>query len=220
MGFMEAAVVIYLRKIYYPIGFDFPLQFLDANIAIVEILREAATLIMLISIGILTGRTRIERFAHFLFCFAVWDIIYYLILFIFLGWPPSLLTWDVLFLIPTTWTGPVLGPIINSVTMIVLALVISLSYGNINRVSLSRREWFLLIGGSLIVIASYMEDYFRFMLQNFSLGDLLLSVDSKKQIQLATQYTPVAFSWWKFILGEGLILSGIFMFYRRIKKPL
>ena len=61
MAFLESAVVIYLRKIYYPEGFSFPLSPIDSLIGITEILREAATLIMLISIAILIGKSRVEN---------------------------------------------------------------------------------------------------------------------------------------------------------------
>ena len=32
MGYLEAAVVVYLRAIYYPEGFSFPLKPMDAGI--------------------------------------------------------------------------------------------------------------------------------------------------------------------------------------------
>jgi len=76
MGFMETAVVVYLRKIYYPNGFQFPLVPIDNDIILTEIIREAATLIMLIGAGIFTGRNRSEKFGFFLFSFAIWDIFY------------------------------------------------------------------------------------------------------------------------------------------------
>ena len=77
MGFLESAVVIYLRRMYYPHGFSFPLQPMPHDIAIVEIWREAATIIMLLAIGILAGRKPSEKFAWFVISFAVWDIFYY-----------------------------------------------------------------------------------------------------------------------------------------------
>src|SRR5271167_2605871 len=89
MGFMETAVVIYLRKVYYPRGFQFPLVPIEPSIALTEFLREAATIIMLLGIGILTGKTRAQKFAFFIYCFAVWDIFYYVFLKIFLNWPES-----------------------------------------------------------------------------------------------------------------------------------
>ena len=122
MGFMESAVVIYLRALYYPHGFDFPLLPVTPQISYVEFLREAATIIMLLIIGILAGRNLAEKFSFFLFCFAVWDIVYYVFLYVFLQWPPSLFTWDALFFIPVLWVGPVIAPCIVSLTMIFLTL--------------------------------------------------------------------------------------------------
>ena len=100
MGFLECAVVIYMREILYPGGFEFPLAAIEGDLALTEILREAATMVMLLAIGLMAGRNRSERFAWFLYSFAVWDIFYYVFLKILIGWPSSLLTWDILFLIP------------------------------------------------------------------------------------------------------------------------
>src|SRR5580700_10847047 len=110
MGFLEAAVVIYLRKMYYPNGFHFPLTVVEPDIGLTEFLREAATVIMLLAIGILTGKNTSQKFGIFLFCFAIWDIFYYVFLKMLIGWPASLLDWDILFLIPVPWVGPVLAP--------------------------------------------------------------------------------------------------------------
>ena len=78
MGFLEAAVVVYLREIYYPNGFEFPLvtNFVEKILA-VDIVREFCTIVMLAVIGILAGKKFVQRFSHFLFTFAVWDIFYY-----------------------------------------------------------------------------------------------------------------------------------------------
>ena len=124
MGFLESAVVVYLREILYPEGFAFPLSPIPVSLALTELLREVATLIMLVGIGIIAAKRFSTGFAWFIYSFAIWDIFYYLFLKLLLDWPESLFTWDVLFLIPTTWTGPVLSPILVSLTMILLALVI------------------------------------------------------------------------------------------------
>src|ERR1044072_1842951 len=110
MGFLESSVVIYLRELYYPSGFQFPLQPIPMAIARVEFFRELATLIMLIGVGILSGKTRLQRFAYFVLAFGIWDLFYYLFLYLFIGWPQSLATWDILFLIPVPWVGPVWAP--------------------------------------------------------------------------------------------------------------
>ena len=60
---------------------------------------------MLATVGSAAGRTAVGKFAFFLFLFGVWDIFYYIWLKVFLHWPASLLTWDVLFLIPVPWVA-------------------------------------------------------------------------------------------------------------------
>ena len=87
MGFLETAVVVYMRKLYYPNGFQFPLVPISPDIASTEFWREAATIIMLIAVGIFAGKNAPQRFVFFLYAFAVWDIFYYVFLFVILSWP-------------------------------------------------------------------------------------------------------------------------------------
>ena len=124
MGFFESAVVVYLRAIYYPNGFNFPLINMNPAIAITELGREAATIVMLAGIGIVAGKNNTQRFAWFLYCFAIWDIFYYVFLKVLLNWPESLFTWDILFLIPLPWVGPVICPCIISLSMILLSVIL------------------------------------------------------------------------------------------------
>ncbi len=211
---MESAVVVYLRKIYYPNGFEFPLKSIDDSMLVVEFLREAATLIMLVSIGIIAGRTKTERFGFFIFCFAIWDIFYYIFLYLLLGWPESLLTWDILFLIPVTWVGPVLGPIINSISMILLALIISYFTSANMKTRINSLEWMLLILGSFIVIISYIEGYVSFMMEEFPFIAIFNYSKNNQLMEHASLYIPESFSWWIFIVGELLILAGYFYFFQ------
>jgi hypothetical protein len=78
-GWVEAAVVVYLRRIVYPDGFALPLAPIEPHLAAVELGREAATLIMLAAVAMLAGRTRWQRFAAFIVAFGVWDLAYYLV---------------------------------------------------------------------------------------------------------------------------------------------
>jgi hypothetical protein len=80
MGLFESAVVIYMREILYPEGFGFPLSPVQPDMMLTELLREGATIIMLLGIGFLAGRNTSERFAWFLYSFAIWDIFYYVFL--------------------------------------------------------------------------------------------------------------------------------------------
>ncbi|MFC2101641.1 hypothetical protein ACFLS7_01455 [Bacteroidota bacterium] len=229
MGFLESAVVVYLRAIYYPEGFAFPLKIIEGPIAITEIIREAATVIMLITVSMLAARHWIIRFAWFIYLFAIWDIFYYVLLWLLLGWPESLFTWDILFLIPTTWVGPVLAPLINSVTMIVLAVAI-IRVGQMGqveqvgqvgqvrrdgRVRMTGLEWGLLIIGSLITMAAYMEDYTRHMLKRFTFIDWISLSDTSGIMEHASTYTPTSFNWWLFLAGTLLFFLAIFLFVRR-----
>jgi hypothetical protein len=141
-GFVEAAVVIYLRaavgllpgyggsladvaklssEIYQKsqIHGDLPQSLLT-----VEIFREAATMVMLLSIAFLSAKRWRERWASFLWSFAIWDICYYLGLYLTVGWPPSWFTPDVLFLIPVPWLAQVWFPIlVSALTMLAVVLV-------------------------------------------------------------------------------------------------
>jgi len=119
MGFLEVAVVVYLRELYYPGGFLFPVAPMPARVALVEVAREAATLLMLLSVAFLAGRGAWDRFFVFGFLFGVWDLVYYAGLRIVLGWPESLFTWDLLFLIPVPWLAPVFYPVLVSFLLIV-----------------------------------------------------------------------------------------------------
>jgi hypothetical protein len=92
---------------------------------VIEITREFSTLLMLFSVAWISGRNFLQQLSVFLFLFGIWDIFYYVALKIFLDWPGSFLTWDLLFLIPITWLGPVLAPVICSVVMILTAFIFS-----------------------------------------------------------------------------------------------
>src|ERR1700693_5182943 len=123
MAFVESAVVVYLRALG-PAGPSLAstLPILPHPIIRIEVAREAATIVMLVAVAGLAGRNRGERSLVFLLVFAVWDIAYYGWLWVLIGWPPSVFTWDVLFLIPVPWMGPVLAPLLVSVGLVVASL--------------------------------------------------------------------------------------------------
>ena len=124
MGILEAIVVVYLRKIYYPEGFRFPLVPLDPSILRAEIIREAMTLIMLATVAWMAAAGSWARLMAFLISFGTWDLAYYAGLKAFLHWPASLLTPDILFLIPRVWTGPVLAPALVALSWILAGLLL------------------------------------------------------------------------------------------------
>ncbi len=215
MAYMESAIVVYLRAIYYPGGFNFPLQPIDGYIGITEIIREAITILMLISIASLAGKTALERFAYFLFSFALWDIFYYVFLKLLINWPDSLLTNDILFLIPLVWVGPVIAPLINSLIMIILAFVIIYFLQKNGYAKIRLAEWIMLIIGSIITIISYVEDYTEFLLQRFSFIELFFSANRPEIMKMTTNYMPGDFCWWIFLIGQLFFLGAVTLFIRK-----
>jgi hypothetical protein len=119
MAYVEGAVVTYLREArgIDDLMRDLPTKF--DRLAGIEIGREAATIVMLLSVGWLAGRKLQDRLGFFVFAFGLWDIAYYFWLAIFNGWPRSPLDWDILFLIPVPWWGPVLAPALIAAVMCV-----------------------------------------------------------------------------------------------------
>lgn len=218
MAFLESAVVIYLRELYYPAGFDFPLKMMDISVGKIEFLREAATLVMIISLALLTGKTNVQKFAVFIYVFAVWDIFYYVFLKLTINWPVSFMTWDILFLIPVTWVGPVIAPVINSLMMIVLARgILYAEQKNVKRILLPR-DWLLLIIGSLIVVFAYIEDYVGFLLIDYSFSDLINIIYSEEIVEKSLSYVPVDFAWSIFIFGTAMHAGAILDVFLRGMK--
>ena len=212
-AFIEAAVVVYLRQLYYPQGFQFSLSSTMSDfIYLIEIFREFSTIIIIISVALLCGQRFIERFAYFLYVFAVWDIFYYVFLKITLDWPPSILTWDLLFLIPVPWTSPVLFPVICSVTMIVLSMLLYNLYCRYKLNRLSGPEWGLLIGGAFIIFISFIQDYVEFIFDNL---DLISDSESLKIISAG--FVPGEYHWEIFIIGELFILASMILISRRAR---
>jgi len=219
MGLLESAVVIYLREILYPEGFGFPLSPVQPDLMLTELLREGATIIMLLGIGFLAGRNTSERFAWFLYSFAIWDIFYYVFLWLLIGWPSSLMTYDVLFLLPSTWIGPVITPIIVSLTMISLALLILVVNRQEVDIKIPGISWLLLITGSVILILGFIWDYSAFIMESMTIRDIW-TLPKEQVLKLATQYIPRKFNWFLFALGESVILSGVIFYYLRCRPKL
>jgi hypothetical protein len=217
MAFLETAVVVYLREILYPKGFTFPLVPIGEKLAVTEFLREAATLIMLIAVGWMSGRTKLEKFVLFLYAFAIWDLFYYIFLKLLICWPESILSWDILFLIPITWTAPVLFPVLSSLSMIIFAFAVIYFTNKYKSVHMQRMEWVLIIAGACCQFISYIWDYSRFILHHYSFFQLW-SIQGKKALySLSMQYIPESFPWGLFLAGELMILASVFLFWRRLR---
>ncbi len=211
MGYLESAVVFYLRRLYCPDGFGFPLRnFMDPHALAIEGLREMSTLVMLLAVAYLSAVSWKDRFAFFLFTFAVWDIFYYVWLKVLLGWPGSFQTFDVLFLIPWPWVGPVLAPVTASFTMILLALALLKSKDNPRP-----PEWALWIAGSFAILVTFLGDFGRLIVEGGHLpGFFQLAADPRFR-EISSNHVPGGYDWLLFIAGEAVILAGVFRFYRR-----
>ncbi|MGD2095782.1 MAG: hypothetical protein PVH77_12315 [Phycisphaerales bacterium] len=159
-AYIESAVVVYLRAIFYPDGFTFPLELFGTapnwrRFLITEIGREAATIVLIFTGAWLFGRNRRQRFAYFLTIFAIWDIFYYVWLKVLLDWPASIMDWDVLFLIPMTWASAVLYPVLISITMLVFAAIILYRDAIGRPVIVTRFDWLTFFIAAIIVVVSF-----------------------------------------------------------------
>jgi hypothetical protein len=159
-GYIESAVVVYLRALFHPNGFTFPMEVFDATpegkrLVLTEVGREAATLVLILTAAWLFGNVPQERVAYFLIIFAVWDIFYYVWLKVLLGWPGSLLDWDILFLIPMVWASPVLYPVLVSVAMFAFAVAILHRCAHRRPLMVTRTEWLGWSASLLVIAASF-----------------------------------------------------------------
>lgn len=126
MAWVEAAVVFYLRVLIDRVQ-PYQLDPLPASVGLgqAELVREASTLLMLGCVAWLAGSHRRARFGYLLLVFGAWDILYYVFLAYLSGWPNTLLDWDILFLIPLPWWGPVLAPVSIAGLMIITGTAIA-----------------------------------------------------------------------------------------------
>ncbi len=161
MAYLEAAVVVYLqRALGAEVGAIFPLSpVIEAgDLSAIEVGREAVTLVMIASVGLFVGRTGVERLAWGAVVFGVWDIGYYAWLHVFSGWPPSLDSPDLLFLLPVPWVGPIWSPVAVSAALIGVGLAVARTLRSGRRLRLDRRHWAAGLVGGLLVVLSYTLD--------------------------------------------------------------
>lgn len=158
MAYLEAAVVVYLRAALGDATGDvFPLATASRGRpgGWIEIGREAATMVMIAGVGWIAGRSGIERLAWAAVVFGVWDMAYYGWLWVFGGWPSSLGTWDLLFLIPVPWAGPVWAPMLVSLALVGFGLAMAARCRRDGPPVLRARDWVLLLLGGLVVIVAF-----------------------------------------------------------------
>jgi uncharacterized membrane protein YidH (DUF202 family) len=204
MAWVEAASVYYLRVLVDRVE---PYQAaplpLKGTLTHVELVREAATLVMLLTLGTLGGRTTYARLGYTAIAFGVWDILYYAFLWIICGWPRSLFDWDVLFLLPLPWWGPVLAPCCIAALMIAWGTCATQRRGNTAGRDFGRTRLGLTAVGIALALYVFMADSLRAVHEGRNVGLVL----------------PEAFNWWLF--SAALILMGapLARFRRRPRTP-
>lgn len=189
-GYIEASVIVYLREIYYPEGFAFPVLIIQDRIMLTEVLREAVTLLIIWTTACLSYQKLQSRIAAFIILFGIWDIFYYIFLKLLLNWPESLNTWDILFLIPAPWVGPVWAPVLVSLGFI--------------------------YAGTAILMHNHKKHFFQFG-KGFIISELIAAlliiisfiIPGSSVIE---QSLPIHFPWYLFLIGF-LTGIGIFLYY-------
>ena len=181
MAWVEAASVFYIRSLVDRID-PYQTQPLPMNgtPGTVELWREAATLVMIAAVGLLAGRTWRRRAGYAALAFGVWDVFYYIFLRLICGWPRTLLDWDVLFLLPVPWWGPVLAPVSVALVMIVWG---TLATQSDDRVTDARWASALAAVGMALAFAVFTIDGWRAL------------PDGRDAV---AQVLPTTFNWWLF----------------------
>ena len=159
MAWVESAVVFYIRTHVDRIQPHQPEPLpLVGVLGPVELIRELATMVMLFTVGCLAGQTRQARLGYMAVAFGIWVIFYYVFLKMMCGWPHTLLDWDVLFLLPLPWWGPVLAPALISLLLIFWGTLAS-QFERAHSPALSNwRVWILNFAGVALALYVFMAD--------------------------------------------------------------
>jgi len=195
MAWVEAATVFYLRVMvdrvdpYQPN----PLP-MDGIVEPVELVREAATLVMLAAIGVLAGRNGRTRLGYAAIAFGVWDVFYYVFLKLISGWPSSLFDWDVLFLLPLPWWGPVLAPVCIALLMIAWGTQVTGRAAGRADDPLASTAWRLNWLGVALALYVFMADSLRAAPHGLDATRMVL---------------PAAFNWPVFLVALALMAAPV-----------
>jgi hypothetical protein len=195
MAWLESATVYYLRTLvdrlepYQPN----PLP-IHGVLGPVELVREAATLLMLLAVGMLAGKTWRARWGYSAVAFGMWDIFYYGFLRVMCGWPRSLFDWDVLFLLPLPWWGPVLAPVSIAILMIVWGTAVTESQPAGEPPQVTRKVWVLNATGIALALYIFMAD----------------SLQQLPRLRVGMTYTlPTSFNWPLFVAALALMAAPL-----------
>ena len=193
MALLEAAVVVYMRQLYYPQDplQLFPLRFLNQYDPMLELSRELSTIVMIVTVALLAEqRNWTRRFAAFVYIFGVWDLFYYAWLKVLMDWPQSWLEWDVLFLIPMIWLGPWICPALIAAMFIAWGL-----YGmcTSNDIAFAPMSISTFVAGALLGLFCFMQPALGLQ------GEELVA------------YTPGYFAWWLYALSYAFMAIGLLL---------
>jgi hypothetical protein len=186
MAFLEAVVVVYIRGLLHLTEDQVTL----GSYVTKEIWREVATLVMLVTVGWLAGRRSLDRLAYGLFAFGMWDIWYYVWLKVLMGWPATLLDWDILFLVPLRWWGPVLSPMLIAALICLTAVLALVRLERGERLEITPERAIPALSGGLLALYVFMSDALSALLAGRSDWDTL---------------RPAPFKWPLFLLALALM---------------
>jgi len=201
MAWVESAVVVDLRTLVdrlEPYQTN-PLPFMP-KLGEVELVREIATLMMLWTVGWLAGHSRPTRWGYALLAFGVWDIFYYVFLKLIVDWPHSLLDWDILFLLPLPWWGPVLAPVMIAALMVIFGTLVTQFDQPLWP---SRRAWIFNFCGSALALFVFMADALR-------------AVDGG--VEAIRNVLPAWFNWPVFLIAFALMAIPVLELIKQIWK--
>jgi hypothetical protein len=185
MAYLEAAVVVYLRALlridltHVSLGHYFN----------IEVGREVATIVMLVAVGWVAGRKLQDRLAYGAFAFGLWDIWYYIWLTVLVGWPETLFDWDILFLIPLRWWGPVLSPVLIALLLCIVGIFVIVRTERRDKVEFTTARLVALALGGLLALYVFMAD---------AIGALVRG-------NVGWDGRPSAFNWPLFLLAMALM---------------
>jgi hypothetical protein len=202
MAWLESATVYYLRVMVdrvNPYQAD-PLP-IRGILGPVELVREAATLVMLLAVGALAGRTWRTRIGYTAIAFGIWDIFYYVFLNVICGWPASVFDWDVLFLLPLPWWGPVLAPMSIALLMIVWGTLVTLKTDSPHTAPMSQLAGAIGIGLALYVF----------------MADAIHAVHGG--VDAARTVLPTTFNWGMFVVALALMAVPVVTIARHTATP-
>ena len=113
---------------------------------------------MIAAVACLAATSPWKRFGYFIFIFGSWDIFFYIWLKLSINWPASLLDWDILFLIPLPWIGPVIAPLMVALMMTTCGLIIILRMNRGQSLRLTMASVVLFLLGTAAILFSFISD--------------------------------------------------------------